>query len=85
MSAACEQKSSGEKDNRQERDSGPLDQWLSLHDVCERTKMGPTFIRNEMASGRLKSIRVGRARRIAASDLQNYMRSFNGSGRNENS
>ena len=57
-----------------------IDRWLSFQKVLEVTSLGRSFIQGEINSGRLRSVKVGRCRRVRLSDLNEYMESFDGSG-----
>lgn len=57
-----------------------VEQWHTVKQVMAITAFGRTFLHGEMESGRLKSKKVGGARRISASALAEWQASFDGSG-----
>lgn len=61
-------------------ESTGLDVWVRLTDAKEITSLGETFLKEAMNSGRLRSIKAGRCRRIPLSALKEFMASFDGSG-----
>lgn len=58
----------------------PGDRWLKVTDVMSRTSLSRSTIYGLMDSGRLKSVKVLGARRIAESALAEFMASFDGAG-----
>ncbi len=52
------------------------ERWLRISAVMQATSLSRSTIYSLMESGRLKSIKVGGARRIAASALAEFMASF---------
>ena len=46
---------------------------LSVEDACNMLRLGRTKLYQEIKSGRLESIRVGRLRRIPFSALENWI------------
>lgn len=52
------------------------ERWLRISAVMQATSLSRTTIYALMDSGKLKSIKVGGARRIAASALAEFMASF---------
>ena len=52
------------------------ERWLRISAVMQTTSLSRSTIYSLMESGRLKSIKVGGARRIAASALDEFMASF---------
>ncbi|WP_373653290.1 helix-turn-helix domain-containing protein [Schlesneria sp. DSM 10557] len=56
------------------------ERWLSFDQVMAITGMKRTFIQSEMNSGRLKSLKVGRCRKVKKSELEAWMSKFDGAG-----
>ena len=52
------------------------ERWLRISAVMQATSLSRSTIYSLMESGKLKSIKVGGARRIAASALAEFMESF---------
>lgn len=52
------------------------ERWLRIGAVMQATSLSRSTIYSQMESGKLKSIKVGGARRIAASALAEFMASF---------
>lgn len=57
-----------------------VEQWHTPAKVCEITSFGKSFIYQKMASGELKSKKVGAGRRISDSQLADWQASFDGAG-----
>lgn len=57
------------------------ERWLKVHpEATSRTGLSRTTLYGFMDVGRLRSIKVGGARRIPESALNEFMASFNGNG-----
>lgn len=50
-----------------------VDQFFTRAEACARLRIGPTTLHHELVSGRLPCLRVGRAVRIAESDLARWI------------
>jgi excisionase family DNA binding protein len=48
-------------------------QWLTVRDVERRTSLSRAYLYKLIATGELQSFTVGRARRISASSLADFM------------
>ena len=46
---------------------------FTVEDVCERTQLGRTRIYQELKSGRLRSITLGKSRRIPVMELHRWI------------
>jgi len=46
---------------------------LRIEDVCAATSLGRTKVYNEVAAGRIKVVKIGRAVRIPADELAAYV------------
>jgi excisionase family DNA binding protein len=46
---------------------------LKIPDVMERLSVGQTKVYEMMSSGELRSVRVGRARRVPSEELERFM------------
>ena len=57
------------------------EKWFTIKGVCEITSLGKSFIYEEIAAGRLKSKKVGDARRISESQLAEWQAAFDGAGK----
>ena len=49
------------------------DRLLTIHDVMEKTRMGRSYIYNEMADGRIKPIKMGRVNRFVESEIDQWI------------
>jgi excisionase family DNA binding protein len=47
-----------------------------IAEVCKMTGMGSTYVYNEIAEGRLKAVKAGRATLVTAQAVQDWMRSL---------
>jgi excisionase family DNA binding protein len=57
-----------------------VEQWYTIPEVSGITKFGRTALYQEIGAGRLKSKKVGGARRVSESQLAEWQASFDGSG-----
>ncbi|GAB7053212.1 helix-turn-helix domain-containing protein [Catenuloplanes indicus] len=51
-----------------------MNEYLTPAEARTRIKVSKTFMSDLLTSGRLRSSKVGRLRRIAATDLEEYMK-----------
>lgn len=61
-------------------DSPDIEKWYRVPEVMQITGFGRTFIYSQIDQGRLRSKKVGGARRIPASALAEFQRRFDGAG-----
>jgi len=66
---------SGRVDDRPDFDPYKL---LTIPQVVEHTQRGRSSIYKDIASGRLKSIKVGGLRRVRRGELERYIAEFDG-------
>lgn len=57
-----------------------VEKWYRITEAMEITGFGRTFIYSQMNQGKLKSKKVGGARRIPESALAEFQQRFNGAG-----
>ncbi len=57
-----------------------VEKWYRVTEAMEITGFGRTFIYSQMDQGKLKSKKVGGARRIPESALAEFQQRFNGAG-----
>lgn len=60
--------------------SAPGDRLLTVPEVADVLRLGRTKIYELLASGSLRSVHVGSARRVLASDLQGFIASLGAGG-----
>jgi excisionase family DNA binding protein len=50
------------------------EQLLKVEDVCRRLSLGRSFVYRLIQMGTLRSVRIGGARRVLLSDLEEFIR-----------
>ncbi|MBS0206625.1 MAG: helix-turn-helix domain-containing protein [Planctomycetes bacterium] len=65
----------------EQKDIAKPEHWNTLTEVSRITGIGRSFLYLEMAAGRLRSKKIGSARRISDSDLVAWQESFDSEGR----
>ena len=52
--------------------AGPLPQFLTVAEFCERFRLSRSFAYELMQAGKIRSVRIGAARRIPTSAVQEF-------------
>ena len=74
VSALSRQQATTRADDDEQADDGPVTPLLlTVHEVAQRLQVSPRTVERAVTAGELRSVRIGRSRRVAPDDLEHYI------------